>query len=130
MKSLSDLKYDKSNRGCIIFSARAAVSTFILKQHLCWGSIYARVASMLEKQFCYRGQICMLELGSCLGSCVRLPIITSLFKLNNHKTTTQILLTYEDVHSRHILKMVNISKFEIGNSLKRVVKHTFFDHLT
>jgi len=42
-------------KGCIIFSARAAVATFMLIQHLCWGSIYARAASMLERQLCYRG---------------------------------------------------------------------------
>ena len=54
MKSLSDLKYDKSNRGCIIFSAWAAVSTFILKQHLCWGSIYARAALMQGQYLCLK----------------------------------------------------------------------------
>ena len=54
MKSISDLKYDKSNRGCIIFSARAAVSTFILKQHLCWGSIYARAALMQGQYLCLK----------------------------------------------------------------------------
>ena len=63
----------------------------------------------------------MLELGSyawaAVLGCPLLQVFLVEFRINDHNKTTKILFIYEDdALGRHILKMVNISKFDIQNS--------------